>query len=170
MAAIARAFPNSLLIIPFRAPLEHADSLLEQHRRFLDRHRDNRFETSYMEWLAHHEFGSTHKPFVFDDEHRENADPMQLEYWLDQWLNIYGYLLDNAPEQTIFVSYERLCDGDALWQRLAAQAQLGIDAGNTVLQLRPRTVEFDRRQPLYRKTRDLHQRLKDRCDAFVESK
>jgi hypothetical protein len=65
----------------------------------------------YMNWLGHHEFGRNHKPFHFSGATKQVShalDP-KIEYWLTIWLETYEYLLKNAPEECLFVSYERLC-------------------------------------------------------------
>ena len=63
---ISRAFPNALILIPFREPIQHAHSLLRQHRHFSAMQSNDAFGRSYMAWLGHHEFGLDHRPFVFD--------------------------------------------------------------------------------------------------------
>jgi hypothetical protein len=64
LGAIHRAFPNALLLIPFREPLQHAHSLLRQHRRFSELQSASAFTLSYMNWLCHHEFGLGHRPVL----------------------------------------------------------------------------------------------------------
>ena len=66
LGIIHRAFPNALILIPFRAPLQHAHSLLRQHLRFSELQAKREFVLSYMTWLGHHEFGLDHRPFKFE--------------------------------------------------------------------------------------------------------
>ena len=61
--SLAKAFPDSVILIPVRDPRDHALSLLNQHNRFLD---SDAFTRDYMGWLGHHEFGATHRPFAWD--------------------------------------------------------------------------------------------------------
>lgn len=68
LPAIRKAFPNALIVVPFREPLQHAISLLNQHHKFCARHSSDKFSYDYMRWLGHHEFGMTHKPFLFEKE------------------------------------------------------------------------------------------------------
>lgn len=125
LPALARTFPNAVILVPFRAPMDHAGSLLSQHRRFGERHASDAFSANYMRWLVHHEFGGDHRPFATHDL-SEHA-PDTLAYWLDQWIGVHTHLLRSAPETAQFVCYEDLCDDAALWPALAAR--LGIDAG-----------------------------------------
>src|SRR5262245_60954045 len=46
---LRRLFPNGLLVVPFRKPLDHARSLLNQHRRFLELHKVDSFSRRYMD-------------------------------------------------------------------------------------------------------------------------
>jgi len=110
LAAIRRAFPEATIIVPFREPVQHALSLLNQHRSFQASQAADKFAVSYMNWLGHHEFGLNHKPFSFgpSDLPLNALDTGAAEYWLTQWVNAYQYVLDNAPEGTILLAYEDL--------------------------------------------------------------
>ena len=129
MNGIRQAFPQALILIPFRDPLAHAGSLLRQHHNFLQMQAEDRFVKSYMTWLVHHEFGHDHRPFRFSEEDptlqlSHNTD--RIEYWLGIWCATYGWLERSAPEDAIFVCYEDLCNGKEVWTRLAEIA--GITA------------------------------------------
>ena len=109
---LARAFPNAHIITPFREPRAHAASLWGQHKRFLDIHADDAFSRKYMNWLAHFEFGASHRPFVFgSDAKQEYADASSPAYWLERWIEAYDYLLAQAQTlsgRMVLFSYDRL--------------------------------------------------------------
>jgi hypothetical protein len=111
LPAIQEAFPHAMIIIPFRNPIQHSLSLQYQHAKFLKLHDEDPFSLKYMNWLGHHEFGRNHKPFRFDGARKQGVPGLEqkIEYWLTIWLETYEYLLKNAPEECLFVSYERLC-------------------------------------------------------------
>lgn len=117
LPALARTFPGATILVPFRAPLDHAASLRNQHLRFAARHGADRFERDYMRWLVHHEFGSDHRPF--DTHGRSDHAPDSLAYWLDQWVGVHEHLLATAPASARFVCYEDLCADPAVWAGLA---------------------------------------------------
>ena len=128
LPSLCRAFPNAVVVVPFREPVQHANSLLTQHRRFVQIHQANRFVRKYMIWLAHHEFGSDHRPFRFGDDRLTYRDTDNLNYWLEWWINTYEWLLDNAPESIIFQGYEELCDcPDDVLSRLAALTEIPVE-------------------------------------------
>jgi hypothetical protein len=113
LGTIRKAFPDSLIAISFRDPLQHAVSLLNQHRNFCERQSSDRFSYHYMRWLGHHEFGVTHKPFRFGRDSllaRIGANPGGIDYWLAIWIEAYGYLLASVPPGCAFVCYEDLCE------------------------------------------------------------
>ena len=112
LEAIREAFPNAVILIPFRSPLQHANSLLGQQQRFTRRHRQDRFAYDYMRWLAHHEFGLTHKPFRFRAGETAPASagtPDDINYWLQLWCNTYHYVLERLGPGMTPVCYETLC-------------------------------------------------------------
>jgi len=122
---IRGAFPQALILIPFRDPLSHAGSLLRQHRNFVEMQAESRFVRSYMTWLVHHEFGHDHRPFRFGEDGRSvpsSYGTNAIEYWVDMWCATYGWLERSAPEDAIFVCYEDLCGGMEVWTRLATIA------------------------------------------------
>ena len=93
-------FPLAKILVPLREPLEHAESLRRQHQKWVERHQEDPFSLSYMNWLAHHEFGLGHKPFSFaeasahdqDGISVESTDPHSLTYWLIRWIEAYSYV------------------------------------------------------------------------------
>lgn len=122
LGALARTFPNASILVPFRDPVQQAASLLSQHQSFVASHRDDRFTAQYMTWLVHHEFGSDHRPFA--THAKSTRSPETLDYWLDQWIGVYGWLAQEVPENVRFVCYEDLCENPAVWQEIASE--LGI--------------------------------------------
>lgn len=141
LPALREAFPEAVILVPFRDPLAQAQSLWQQHQRFSALHREQPFARRYMGWLVHHEFGGDHRPFDWREtasdppqppprefgvqsEAQPGAPSDQPEYWLQQWLNAYRYLLNQAADPTlnlVLVDYDRLCrEPAAQWQALAA--------------------------------------------------
>jgi Sulfotransferase family len=127
LPTLRRAFPNALFLVPFREPLQHANSLMKQHVLFSQEQRDDAFVLQYMTWLGHHEFGLGHRPFVFDGQ-RPTGDPGTLAYWVDLWCNVYSALLARHKGEVTFVSYDRLCTDAGVWKDLAERAQIAPDS------------------------------------------
>lgn len=116
ISPLAQALPQAQFLVPVREPLAHAASLLNQHERFLNA---DPFVQDYMTWLGHHEFGATHRPFLFGG--RPEGDPMTLDYWLRLWIAAYR-TLDEAEarhDNICFVPYEALSSDPAVWQAVA---------------------------------------------------
>lgn len=128
IASIRKAFPNALIIIPFRDPVEQAGSLREQHRQFLALQSEDSFISDYMCWLGHHEFGLTHKPFKFssgDGLIQQEYQPENVNYWLNIWIQTYQFLIESAPSDALFVCYEELCeDPETALNNLFKQADI----------------------------------------------
>ena len=112
LPSLRRAFPNAVLLVPFRDPMQHARSLLGQHQRFVTQQSEDPFARTYMTWLVHHEFGLDHRPFDLLGGGRRAGDPADLSYWLRQWTAAYDYVWRQAQAgsfEPVFVSYELLC-------------------------------------------------------------
>lgn len=125
LESITNAFPNAVILIPFREPVQQAYSLMKQHQRFLRLHTTDPFSKKYMAWLAHHEFGSDHRPFLFHGKPNGREDAGNLSYWVKLWINTYLYIIENRPTQAILLNYENLCDDtEFVWGRLAEKIDL----------------------------------------------
>src|SRR5690606_21285585 len=92
-----KSFAKARVVIPFRDPLQHALSLLNQHRHFSGIQASDHFSLEYMNWLGHYEFGLNQKPFCFGKNETfiqmEKADRMSLDFWLLSWKNYYDFAL-----------------------------------------------------------------------------
>lgn len=105
------AFPDAIIIVPFRNPLDHSKSLHRQHLRFLEIHSTDSFSLQYMNWLGHFEFGSNFKPFKFSREvlPKDSDEPRTLDYWLRYWKCVYEYVINHHSSEVIFFDYDKFC-------------------------------------------------------------
>jgi hypothetical protein len=150
-------FPNASFLIPFRSPFEQAASLLAQHSRFIEVHASDPFAKNYMGWLVHHEFGADHRAFATHGV--SDHSPDSLSYWIEQWLGVYRWVLENAPTNAIFVGYEDLCDSPLVWTRLADRLGIADDGGSA--------VTFTRRRP-GRNAADVQVHLRDAAERLYD--
>ncbi len=115
---LQKIMPGSDVIIPFREPLQHANSLLNQHLHFSKMQQEDRFSLDYMNWLGHFEFGLNQKSFFFNDDatFREmgNYDRSDINFWLLNWKNYYRYVNEHYTGNTIFFNYDTFCRDPAL--------------------------------------------------------
>lgn len=109
--AIRAAFPEGVILVPFRDPLDHAHSLLRQHRQFIDLHAGDAFALKYMNWLGHHEFGAGFKPILFDSASRpvDAGEALTVAYWLRYWTHVHRHLLDHHLDQIVLFDYDSFC-------------------------------------------------------------
>ena len=113
---LAKFFTKSKFLVMFRNPVEHAFSLLNQHKNFSNLQNKDPYILEYMNLLGHFEFGLNAKPFIYSEEDKLwflNADKNSFEYWLTQWIKTYSWILQNQiyKEDNIYlVSYESLCN------------------------------------------------------------
>lgn len=120
---LREAFPDAVIVTPFRDPVSHAASLLRQHERFLARHATDPFGLEYMDWLGHFEFGAHHRPFLVGGHRpaRRAAELLEPRYWLEYWASVYGDLLARHDDAVAWLDYGALCRDPA--STLAALAR-----------------------------------------------
>lgn len=124
LRSLVRLFPNAEFLIPFRAPQDHAAALLAEHVRTST---IGGAPQDYVGWLSHHEFGPDHRPYLTHPP--MGGDPATEAYWLAQWKGVYGWLLRNAPEKAVFVSFEDMCNRPTCWQALARRLDVPSAVG-----------------------------------------
>lgn len=161
--AICTAFPDARVLIPFRDPVEQARSLLSQHHRFLKAHQTDAFTRKYMAWLAHHEFGSDHRPFHFVERSLSSDKPSNISYWLDRWNDCYSFLLNHYEQERSrvkFVCYENMCaDDGSSWRNLCdfLKLQFSIPSAfrkkTTLSDLKPINIDTHRYYETYERAR-----------------
>jgi len=111
---LTRLFPDSIVLTPFRDPLQHALSMLRQHKSFSVLHQHNAFARRYMAAIGHFDFGANLKPINFNQWHdRTLFKPDSLNFWLEYWIESYRYLLDKQKSKIFFISFEDLCETPA---------------------------------------------------------
>ncbi|MCI0600730.1 MAG: sulfotransferase [Beijerinckiaceae bacterium] len=107
---LKRLFPDGLILIPFRHPVDQATSLLRQHRKFLALHHRERFSKRYMNDIGHLEFGELHRPIRFDgtDVIIRRYRPDSLDYWMAYWIAAFAHII-GYKDEVVLISYENLC-------------------------------------------------------------
>jgi hypothetical protein len=116
LAVVRRRFPDAVIIVPFRHPLQHAASLLRQHCNFLKIHNQDRFACDYMAAIGHYDFGDNLRPVNFDGwlASAQSSDPTTISFWVEYWTAAYEHLLkQQASARVQFLSYEALCEQPA---------------------------------------------------------
>jgi hypothetical protein len=107
---IKTLFPDCLIVIPFRDPLQHAMSLLNQHLNFLTLHQHNAFAKFYMASIGHYDFGANLKPINFNDWFFDTLfNPDSLNFWLEYWIQACQYIIRLDCTSHIFFNLDKLC-------------------------------------------------------------
>lgn len=110
IGCLSGLFPKAAILVPFREPLQHASSLLTQHKNFLQMHAEDAFARDYMAGIGHFDFGANLKPVNFNDwvQTARFGDATTLNFWLDYWVNCYRAILPLVSERVRLVSYGQL--------------------------------------------------------------
>ena len=112
---IYKIFPHSKILIPFRNPIQHAYSLLSQHKRFIEDSKKDNFISNYMKWIGHTEFGPNYIPIHDKNLYFENN--LDINHWLEQWFLTYYNCYENLRnnDNIYFICYEQLCSLEDYW-------------------------------------------------------
>ena len=104
-------FPDAVVVIPYRSPVQHAASLLRQHENFTRIHASDPFARDYMEGIGHYDFGANLRPVDFDEwwTRGKQWPSNTLNFWLSYWHAAYRTLLKQREPGVVFVSFDHLC-------------------------------------------------------------
>ena len=167
LSLLCRMFADARIVVPIRHPLQHARSLLRQHRNFLALHAQEAFARRYMEDIGHYEFGQLHRPIGFPglDALIGGRSPLTLDYWLGYWIAAFEHVWYHRAI-IIPISYEALCArpqavfGNLLEQLSIVADDRSVDTAAARFSLpaeRPSDDHPD--DELLRRAERLHQRL-----------
>lgn len=142
-------FADSIILVLFRQPLQHAASLLRQHMNFLRIHEKDRFACEYMRAIGHYEFGRNLRPVDFDGwlNKWEPARADSLAFWLEYWVACYRYLLARSTDAVSFLSYDALCaEPESSLRRIADTLEISepepfLSAAAGISQATPREAD-----------------------------
>lgn len=121
-------------IIPFRAPLAQAKSLLRQHQSLSNMQQSDNFFLDYMDFLGHYEFGIHIKTSTLETDSSlkpPQQSPTTVEYWLDVWNQFYEKAYDlyqGQPEFCFFCYESYLQNPKASLEKLLAFLDVSDDA------------------------------------------
>ncbi len=127
---LLRLFPDATVLIPFRNPVDHAASMLRQHRNFTALHTRDAFARRYMRDLGHFDFGANFTPIAFDGwlDAPGIGPPEEANPWLRYWNAAFARLLAQAEADAriTLVDYDACCaDAEAGLARIADA--IGLD-------------------------------------------
>ena len=117
-----------------------------------------------MQWLGHHEFGLTDKPFCFE-RNKDNVittyEPDNINYWLTLWIDTYRYLIDTEQPKCVFACYEKLCNyPEATLNGMLEFAGLPAESYKQSLEITP---------PPDKTVRDVDQGLSNKAASLYDS-
>jgi hypothetical protein len=155
---LSNSFPHSNILIPFRRPLQHAYSLLTQHKKFLNYSVNDKFISDYMKLTGHTEFGPAYKPIC--KEKIKFTNYLDINHWIEQWYLVYGSAFDNFKNtnNVSFICYENLCKSNEYWLKI--QEMLNINnTTDFAFKDSQKKIEIDFDQTIYNKAKMLYRQL-----------
>ena len=100
---------TATIFLVYRNPIDTARSLHRQHKMFLSAQTTDPFTRTYMDWLAHHEFGQGHLPFNFALPAMDTTlEPSDLNYWLDYWIAVHQHILAQTEVRLHLVNHDAM--------------------------------------------------------------
>lgn len=126
---LLRLFPDGVVLVPFRNPVDHVGSMLRQHLNFEKLHGEEAFARRYMADTGHYDFGANLRPIDFGQwlEREDVPSPHSAEFWLKYWCAAFEHILSNVSDRVVFISYENCCANPVSALRHISD-RIGLDA------------------------------------------
>jgi len=114
---LQKILPSAKILIVYRDPINHANSLLRQHMDFSKAQKKDSFIKNYMDWINHSEFGLSYQPIT--SENLEYSNPDCIDHWLEQWYLLYERLTRRfkGDGNIVFVNGGSLHSGES-WNKI----------------------------------------------------
>lgn len=149
IALLSSLFPDATIMVPFRHPLNHAASLLQQHLNFLSIHRTDAFASEYMSAIGHYDFGQNLRPIDFAGwlDQRQSPNAESIVFWLEYWAASYTHLLEEKQGPVNFLNYNSLCEDPQAGLKIiadvvnASDAEALIENANRIGNPRPKQID-----------------------------
>ena len=156
---LLKLLPDSKVIITFRDPLQHANSLFNQHLNFSHIQKKDTFTRDYMDWLGHKEFGLGYEPLFKED--MQFKDFNNLNHWLEQWLKTYEYILNNNSNNNnlLYVSYEKLCTDKKIWENICKFSEINSQYQISKFRKSQKAISLNYDPELLLRCKDIYKRL-----------
>ncbi len=106
---LRRTFPDSVIVVPFRNPIDHVGSMLRQQHNFTAIHRADAFAREYMEAIGHFEFGASRRAIEFRTTAGTLGDSQTATYWLTYWIEAFSFLIGLDPLSFRLFDYDKAC-------------------------------------------------------------
>ena len=95
--------------------MQHAYSLLTQHKKFIAEAKNDNFISKYMKYIGHTEFGPNYIPI-----HKQNLNfpnDLEINHWIEQWYLTYSKSFKSLKnkQNVHFISYVKLCSKRDYW-------------------------------------------------------
>ena len=131
---ITRLFPDAVVLITFRHPLDQASSLRHQHSHFKEIHAREAFTRRYMADIGHFDFGANLHPIDFGGwlDRTDTEPSCRLNFWLQYWCAAYEHLLSHSCANVSFVSYDACCTTPTTVLRHLGE-RIGLDSSDKSL-------------------------------------
>jgi hypothetical protein len=156
---IHEIFPESIILIPFREPLQHAYSLLTQHKKFIEKQQKDQFILNYMNWIGHSEFGLNYN--CISTQGINYKDSMQLNHWIEQWYLTYKNILETYEKHNLcyLVCYESLCSDPDVYSKIQETIKIK-NSVEYIFKLSSKEINHSYDEALLGKSRKIYSQLK----------
>lgn len=159
LSLLSKIYPKAKILIPFRNPIQHAQSLLTQHKLFIDQSRQDSFIGKYMNWIGHTEFGPNYNPV--HSEEIDFLDDMTINHWLEQWVSVYENCINltSKNDNYTFICYETLCQSEYIWENILDFLEINQKYNFTFVES-VKNVSYEADTILKKKSNELYERLR----------
>lgn len=163
---LKKVFPDAVIIVPVRHPLQQAYSLWNQHKHFCKIHKEDEFARRYMRDIGHFDFGLNLKPIKFPGGlpgENSGLATEQFGFWLEYWQVTYS-ALQQKKDLVQFFDYDHFCHNSC-----EDAAELGKRVGVQNLELLQQLAQrVTAKEPRQKTLNDQEKQLLNACMVLYQ--
>lgn len=171
---ISDIYPNAKIFILCRDPIQQANSILIQHKKFIKESKKDNFISEYMKLIGHTEFGASYRPIYTVD--LQYLNDLNINHWLEQWYLSYKECLKKnvRNDKCYFIPYTSLCNSEITWNFVTRQLDINKSYGFTFKEsIKQFDGEIDQNlvykcNKIYRKIKKIHFNESKMPDNYVK--
>jgi len=153
-------FSNAIILITYRNPLQHCNSLLIQHKHMCELQKKEKFILNYMNYLGHYEFGLNYKNWNLSEKYK---DPFSLNHWLEQWYFFYNQIIKISEKNhnILLVPYDEICNQPSLAKKLVQKIDINHEPDGNFFKISKKEIKDSYENDILLKCLDIFEKMKN---------
>ena len=160
ISLINSTFPNAIILLTYRDPLQQSYSLLNQHKKMCALQKKEKFILDYMNYLGHQEFGLNYQSWNLPVYYK---DTFSINHWLEQWYLFYDKIIRilEKNKNIFLIPYDEICKKNNLVEKLVQKTDIAKNVDVNFFKFSEKEVKEVYERNILLKCSDVFEKMKN---------